>query len=245
MKFGKVLNLSLVALLLAGSNALANEAAVGPSSEMDADLYFSVSSVEVEEVASPELEISPSWNFPAVTEAPSAGGALDETNIILDQVINIGKKVWTIVEKNKPVVSVELETANALPEGVANWRSLSNWQTPQSKVYRVRYKNGYGMNVVDFSYRVTYTYGGMVNGKGLYLTNVNVVPAELAVAWGYKFSAKAAIPSVTNAGSHESPVGGMEIQVSWEVDTILRHMRRSSSFYVRGDGLYVNLTNGT
>lgn len=169
---------------------------------------------------------------------------LDLTNLILDKIINMGKKVWTLVEANKPVVNVQLNTANALPANLPSWQSLGGWQTPVSKVYRVSYKNMYGMNVVDFSYRILYTYGGNAKGKGRYLTHVTLVPHQLDVAWGFTFNAEAKIPSVVNAGTSEDPVGAMELMLSWKVNTVMKHSESTASYFVRGDGQFVDLTNG-
>ena len=151
------------------------------------------------------------------------------------------KKVWAVVEENKPVVNIKEDRASALPEGAYNWRTLEGWATPKSRTYRVRYRNLYGMNVVNFAFRVIYTFGGSVNGVGKYLTNVTVVPAHLDVAWGYTFNAAVEVPYVTNAGTKTNPLAGMEVHLKWSVDTILKHNRMASSYYLRGDGLFKSL----
>jgi len=165
-----------------------------------------------------------------------------EAGFDLTNIINLGKKIWQIVEAGKPVVNVELNTANALPEGAKGWQALEGWQAPVSRVFEVSYKNGFGREMVNFTYRLLYTYGGNSKGKGHYLTNVTVVPAQLSVGWGYSFSAQAQIPSVTNAGTADNPIGAVEMLVSWKVDTMLRHREGSSSFYIKGDGSFVDLS---
>lgn len=190
----------------------------------------------------PSPTLSPA---PTSTTSRPSGTSLDTAEIVLDKVINMGRKVWAIVEANQPVVNVELNSANALPMGVQSWDSLQGWEAPSSRLYTYTYRNGFRMNVVKFSFRVLYTYGGSVNGKGRYLANVTVVPARLNVMWGYKFDAKASVPSVLNASRIAGePIAAAEVLVDWTVKTVLKHSRRSASFYVRGDGGFKDLSDG-
>ncbi len=180
--------------------------------------------------------------FPSIGEV-NAG--LDGVNVAIDKIINMGKKLWNIVTDNKPVVNLKLDTGNAVPAGIPNWMVLSGWQTPKAFVYRTTYVNGFGVNVVDFAYRVTYTYGGSLNGQGQYLTQATIVPANLDVAWGYEFNAEASIPMVTNAGTTTSPVAGMQMEMHWTVETPLKRSESRDAYYIRGDGAFLNMTNGT
>lgn len=213
--------------------------------------HLTIASVEVEEVELSEDDsidhFLPKYPKPLTTPVPGWDILKDLRNgtLVLDQILNYGARIWKIVEANKPVVNVKVATANALPAGTRDWRGYQGWQTPRSRVYRISYKNFYGINVVDFSYRVLYTYGGNVFGKGRYLTNVTILPANLSVAWGYKFDAESAVPSVLNAGTVANPVAAMELLMKWSVDTVVSHNQMTTSFFVRGDGEFVNLTNGT
>ncbi len=122
------------------------------------------------------------------------------------------------------------------------WQQMQEWKTPNSRLFRVNYTNFWGMNVVDFTFRLIYTYGGTVNGKGLYLTQIGVQPAELMVRNGYTFNVNVSIPGVTNAGTSESPMAAAEIQVNWSVDNWSKHIEGSQSYYVRADGYFENLS---
>lgn len=166
---------------------------------------------------------------------------IDQAELIVDQIINIGKKIWTVVDAGRPVVNVQSYTANALPKGLKCWSDLTGWQTPRSKVYRVEYENALGATVVDFAYRVTYTAGGSVNGQGQYITNATIMPAELDVSWGYTFNANAEVPSVFNTGTHEEPVAGMQMNMKWSVDTVLDHAQQAESYYIGGNNILKHL----
>src|SRR5207245_463280 len=102
---------------------------------------------------------------------------------------------------------------------------------------------GFGMTAVDLTYRVAFTYGGGVNGKGRYLSNISLVPANLSVIWGFNVNAQAAIPNVTNAGTTDQPVAAAEVQLQWTVKTVMKEDRQSTSYYVRGDGYFKDLSS--
>ena len=166
---------------------------------------------------------------------------IDIANIYLDKIVNLGKKVWALVETGRPVVNITTYTANALPAGLQCWSDLAGWQIPQSKVYRVQYENAYGMNVVDFAYRVTFTAGGNLNGHGKFLTNATIAPADLNVSWGFNITANAEVPSVFNMGTKEDPVAGMQMLMKWNIKTVMSHVEQAETFYVGGDNTMKHL----
>ena len=158
------------------------------------------------------------------------------SELAVDEIINIGEKVWDIVKEGAPVVETEINRASALPAGVDCWMELSGWQTPKSQLYRVTYKNLYGITVVDFKFRVIFSYGADVNGKGRYIANATIMPADLHVTWGYNFNAQVHIPLVFNAGTKEAPIAGMQLEVKWNISTPFNYKEKSEVFYITGDG---------
>src|SRR5690606_26002003 len=147
--------------------------------------------------------------------------------IDLGTIISIGEKIWAIIEKNKPVVVQNYTAVSAVPQGVKNWDELEGWSEPSVRTYKLVYTNKFKQNVVEFTYRVAYTYGGSYNGKGKYLSRVEIDHSLLNVAWGYKFSAGGEALNITNAGSKENPMAAMEIRLNWAVDTVLKHSDES------------------
>jgi hypothetical protein len=108
------------------------------------------------------------------------------------------------------------------------------------ETYEVAYKNLFGMEVVKFHFRLAYTYGGGRAGAGRYLANVSVLPAELNVLWGYTFNAEVQVMPAVNLGNVTSPVAGLEVNVVWQVKTVLKESDNSVHYFVRGDGLNSN-----
>ncbi|MCB0384098.1 MAG: hypothetical protein KDD43_01800 [Bdellovibrionales bacterium] len=158
------------------------------------------------------------------------------TGITLDQIINMGKKIWEIVKANKPVVEIKTKTANALPKGIQCWDQLESWNFPKAETYKVVYKNLMGIEVVRFTFRVIFTYGGQYQGKGKYITNATIVPADVNVVWGYTFGANVKINQVVNLGTKQNPKAGMEMNLDWMVKTPLVENRKTSTYFLSGEG---------
>jgi hypothetical protein len=98
-------------------------------------------------------------------------------------------------------------------------------------------KNGFGSEVVKFTYKVIFLYDGNVGGKGKYIGYASIEPAEIKVGWGgYNFNAQASVPQVFNMGTSEDPVAGMQIQVKYSVDTIMKHQEFTDTYMINGKG---------
>jgi len=243
----KIKTLSLVSLV-ALSALTARADSKGASQSFD-NSYYSIQSVEVQEVPDSVLTNENFKDIDQLQQLQSTnmlGGALEPVGVgqaalILDQIINIGSKIWAIVEKNKPVVNVINLSANAVPEGLSSWQQIQQWRAPFARNYQVIMKNFLRMTVVNFIYRVQFTYGGNVDGKGLYLSAATVLPAQLKVLWGYHFNSQVSVANITNAGTHDSPLAALELQLKWSVDTVIKHHEETDSFYLRGDGYFRQL----
>ncbi|UXR65147.1 hypothetical protein EZJ49_02655 [Bdellovibrio bacteriovorus] len=179
--------------------------------------------------------------FAGENEIANEVNPLNAIELIVDQIINIGKKIFAVINAGKSVVNLKMDTANALPAGLTCWSDLHGWNIPQSKVYNVVYENGFGMAVVDFSYRVTYTAGGSADGVGKYITNATFMPANLSVAWGFNFDATAVIPSVFNTGSKRDPVAGMQMNMEWKATSPMAYEQATESYFVSGENKLIQL----
>lgn len=160
------------------------------------------------------------------------------------EIINAGKKVWDIIKEHEPVVDVSESYATALPRDVQDWTEMEGWRTPAGVTYRFTANNLYGVRVVDVTYQVLRTYGGSYRGKGRYLTAVTVQPLHVHVLWGYDLSLSAEVPpeNIVNAGAEPGdPIAAMTLQVSWRIKTLLVREQGMSSYYLRGDGFFLEL----
>lgn len=212
--------------------------------------YFQIKRVTIKDVTAQYKEIQGNENIlgdtcgnqsPLNTKNKISANPLDQLDIYLDQIINIGKKIWSIVEAGKPSVNVKLDTANALPRGVSCWTDMAGWSAPQSKVYAIQYVNHLEIPVVDFTYRVLYTPNGNANGVGQYITNAGFVPALVSVAWGFSFDASADVPSVFNHGTKEAPIAGMQMNINWKMNSVVVNEQITRSYFVTGDNTLVEM----
>lgn len=162
--------------------------------------------------------------------------ALDTVDMIVDKIINIGQKIWKIVDAGKPVVNVRTNVATAMPQGARCWNDLQAWQVPQSKTYEVAFKNGFNANVVKMSYRVLWLPGGQAKGVGQYIGYATITPVNLEVMWGFKLNADVSIPTVFNMGSSENPIAGMQMNMAYQVESPIKTIQQGQAFFVDGRG---------
>ncbi len=163
-------------------------------------------------------------------------GKVKGVGVILDAIVNIGEKIWTIADNGRPVFESKNISANAIPDGITNWQQLAGWQMPRSKSYRVSYVNLFGMTVVDFQYTVIFHYGGHFNHQGRYIQGATVDVANLFVAWGYSFKSTVEVPVVANLGTVSSPVAGIQMNIHWSVDTVVVHNESRAIYFINGLG---------
>lgn len=166
----------------------------------------------------------------------------EDPTVVLDRIINIGRKIWTIIDENKPVVDIRTQYATAVPEGITHWAQLTGWDPPAGNVYGFVAKNAYGSKMVEVRYQVLRTVGGAYKGKGQFLTGVTIEPLTVTVGWGYRFTMTCEVPSVTNADkTGENPTAGMMVTVKWRIQTPLKDAQGTGVYYVRGDGLFLEV----
>jgi hypothetical protein len=163
----------------------------------------------------------------------------DEDLVMIDKIVNIAIKIWGLIKDNAPVVNISSKYATAVPQGIASWVNLTNWEGPKAYTYGFYAKNLYGVEVINVRYKVIYMYGGDYKGKGKYLTGVSIVPEIVDVAWAYRFDLNAQVPdsTIANVGSSENPMASMQLKLSWTIATMIKESQGTSIYYIRGDGL--------
>jgi len=159
-------------------------------------------------------------------------GAVD---VVVDQIINIGKKVWAVVASGKPVMNVKFDFASAMPKGITVASELHGFSDLQFKSFEYVGTNLYGMEVFKVQYTVVYQYGGAFAGKGAYIASASIVPQNVSVVWGYSLDMDVNNVSVANLGTSESPVAGMNLLANIKVSTVLRATEINEVFAIRGD----------
>lgn len=204
--------------------------------------YFAVdeNSIVIEEIADNSAALSSQVVIPMLPPQTGAGRP-DVGGVIstLDAIVNLVDKIWTIIEKNQPVVNITTNYANAVPYGTNHWSQLQGWSRPSTKKYSFSMKNGFGSQVVKVAYQVHYVHSGNYQGKGKFLTGVTIEPLSVTTLWGYKVTLVSEVPdsTVTNIGTHTDPVAAMQVQLRWTVHTAVKDITSKAIYYVRGDGV--------
>lgn len=166
---------------------------------------------------------------------------IDRVGVVLDKIVNLGRKVWSVVEKGRPVVNVGYEYANALPEG-ARSSDLENFSQLQFRSIRHYGVNMYGVTVYDVTYTLAHRFGGSYEGRGAYLEAVTVLPQEVQVLWGYQLDLNVESVSIANLGTRENPIASIALETSLRVSTVLQDFRLKNIHEFRGDTAEVNST---
>jgi len=192
-----------------------------------------IAHVRVEKVA----DLNPAELEKEVTEKN-----LGEVVMVADTMIALGKKIWPIVEAGAPVVSARTQSISVLPKASSDaFYELENWQAPKAVKYRIIFENLFGVSVIDFTYIVTFQAGGTFEGKGVYLTGVNIIPHTIAVAWGFNFDAETKLSDITNRGTKLNPVAGATFEIKFVIKSVLKEIQSTRTFHVAGDGSFQSL----
>lgn len=155
--------------------------------------------------------------------------------------VKIGKKVWKIIVDNKPIVNVSTQRVSILPQSQPNWAEMENWKGPVAKTFTITSVNKFGWKVIEQKYTVAYNYGGSLNGKGKFIANATIIPRE-SVNWGFTLNADVEVGDVVNTGTKENPIPGVELQLKWKADSLVKHEQGRESFFIRGDGRVAHIT---
>lgn len=183
----------------------------------------------VEEIATPNDVAD------ALEDSFSRGVRRADELVLIEKIINLGQKIWKIIEDNKPVVNVKYMFANAVPKGVKSTEDLDGFTPIQYKSFRVYGKNGFGSTVYDLTYTLLHRYNGTYEGRGRYLDAVTVLPHKLDVLWGYKVNYNVDRVSTVNLGTKDAPIASVLMEMTFKVATVMKESRITQAYEFRGD----------
>lgn len=154
----------------------------------------------------------------------------------VQSLITLGQQIWQIVKDGAPTLNFASNSASAVPANAVCAFNLAGWSVPYSRTYKLSYENLFGSSVVDFTYKLIFSYGGSYQGQGAYLANVTIHPVDVQVAWGQNFDASVNIANVLNVGDTENPVAGMEVALEWNVKNAFKNFKSRRIYFVDGNG---------
>ncbi|PRP89834.1 hypothetical protein PROFUN_00176 [Planoprotostelium fungivorum] len=164
-------------------------------------------------------------------------------DVDINQVINIAKQVWNIIQKGETVLNTTFDYATAVPKGIKEWTELEHWTEPVTGAYSVWVENLFKHKIVEINYTVVATPNGQYQGKGQYLTNIGIIPTYVHSMWGLILTASTNTHGLVNVGSHESPIAAIQVDLNWIVDWRIKKFTKTEAYYVRGDGKPITTLN--
>lgn len=181
------------------------------------------------------VEGLPADGVPAPSSIEQAGKVIS----VAKDLVALGEDIYKLVIKGKPTNTVKYAPISVIPKEngePVDVMSTENWHVPVKRSYEIIYKNLYGVKVVSFRYSVIFAYGGTYNGKGAYLTAVQIIPESVNTLFGYDFMATMKLGGIQNQGTRENQVAGAVLLMEYTVSTILKVSSQVDTFFVSGRG---------
>lgn len=243
-------NISIMLLAFLGATAASADSDVIYSE----DRYLTVKSMEVREITTDDLGMN---KFEVVSRKeinaqglPNQNGGVDpveKTGKIISvarDLVALGEDIYRLVIKGKPTNTTSYAPISVIPringENV-DILDTETWKAPVKRTYEIVYENYYGMDVVTFRYSVIYSYGGSYDGRGAYLTAVQIIPEHTRTLFGYDFTATMKLGGIQNQGTKNSPIAAATILLEYTVSTVFVASNEVDSFFVTGNGGFKKL----
>ena len=158
------------------------------------------------------------------------------SQITTDQVVAIGKEVWTFIEQNKPVVNTNTDYAGAIPDGITDWRTLAGWKNTMRGPITFSWINGFNAETVHIDFKWSNTYNGNHDGIGKYVTQVGPSLGKVDVSWGYTVDIDVRALSPLNIGTKEEPIAQIDVEIHCRASTVLSDIFKNYRARFKGTG---------
>lgn len=160
-------------------------------------------------------------------------------------IVALGEDIYTLVQKGKPTNVTEYAPISVVPKDPATKEvvdpfELEGFSMPVQKNFTARLKDG-GKEVINFKYKVLYSYGGSYNGAGKYLTGVIIIPGSVKTNFGWNFTATMRLSGIMNHGTKASPIAGVMITVKYQMNGWNKAHERNDTVHITGAGQFQSL----
>jgi hypothetical protein len=186
------------------------------------------------------------------SNTPSAGGGMNDRIATTGQVIAVardivalGEAIYELVKKGKPTNVTEYAPISVIPKEPGTKEpvdlfDLEGFSMPVERAFVARIKNGVGKEVVQFTYKIMFSYGGSYNGAGKYLTSVIIVPQSVKTSFGWDFNASMKLSGMMNHGTKADPVAGIMITIKYQMNGWSTAYERNDTIHITGRGEFKN-----
>jgi hypothetical protein len=181
---------------------------------------------------------------PETTPPPTIGDRADTAGRVIQtarDLVALGEAFYELVKKGRPSNVTEFAPISVVPRDPQTKEyvdpfDLEGFSMPVERSFIAKVKNGSGSEVVNFNYKVIYSYGGSFDGKGKYLTNVMVVPGAVRTSYGWDFNAKMTLSGVMNHGTRANPIAGAMVNIKYQMNSWSAAFERNDTIHVTGAG---------
>ncbi len=213
--------------------------------------YLTLKSMEVREISKDILGQNRietiSRKSLLVQGMPNVHGQVDPTErvgkviSVARDLVALGEDVYKLVIKGKPSNTTSYAPISVIPRvngAPADILDTESWRAPVKRTYEVIYENLYGIDVVTFRYSVIYSYGGSYEGKGLYLTAVQIIPETVRTLFGFDMTATMKLGGIQNQGTKAAPIAAATLLMEYTVSSVMVAQNQVDSFFVTGRGQF-------
>ncbi len=159
---------------------------------------------------------------------------------VAKDMVALGQAIYDLVQKGKPKNVTEYAPISVVPRDPTTKEyvdpfSLEGFSMPVQKVFTSKMIVG-GKPVVDFTYKVMYSYGGSYDGVGKYLTAVQIIPASITTKYGWDFSASMKLAGIMNNGTKANPIAGVMVAIKYTMNSWGTAYEKNDTLYITGAG---------
>jgi hypothetical protein len=242
------MGLNLKGLVLALALGGVTVARAADESVYEASKYYTIKKMSVSEVSKDILgndKLSALHEKELLVGVPNAAGQVDPTEkvgkviSVARDLVALGEDIYRLVIKGKPTNQSTYAPISVIPrvDGKAvDILDTENWRAPVKRTYQIVYENLYGIDVVTFRYSVIYSYGGSYDGKGAYLTAVQIIPETVRTLFGFDFTATMKLGGIINQGTKANPNAGATLLMEYTVSSVMVANNQVDTFFVNGRG---------
>lgn len=206
--------------------------------------YLTIGKVSVEEITHKnnykrydlDVPFNKGGQIPTVAPVVENSGKVIQ---VARDLVALGEDIYKLVVKGRPVNSTQYAPISVIPKinnEPVDVMDTENWRLPVQKTFKISWQNLYGVEVVAFTFSVFYSYGGSYEGKGRYLTAVQIIPDKVTTLWGFDFTATMKLGGIQNNGSRANPVAAATVLLEYTVGNILNADNRVEKFHITGTG---------
>ena len=211
------------------------------------DDYYKISSFEINEIQSSDnpgrkyndYNYRNNMDIRDFQDAVGPGENVGRVIAIGRELVALGESVYQLVVKGRPTTKTTYAPISVIPNvngQPADIFELEGWSVPVKRSYEIKYRNLYNVAIVNFKFSVVYSYRGQLNGKGAYLTAVQVIPEYVKTMWGWDFEATMKLGGIQNQGTKANPIAGATVMIEYTAKSVMNSVTQVNSFFITGKG---------